>query len=98
MGECGQIGGPNRSEWESAPPHDRSAVSWPPKVLGAGGAQRLSGAARFEALRWIGYTDMDSFVRGARDGTPGRSPMRSTSTGSAGSVEHEPNLCLSCFF
>lgn len=29
MGKCGQIGGPNGSDWESAPPHDRSAVSWP---------------------------------------------------------------------
>lgn len=25
MGECGQIGGPNRSDWESAPPHERGA-------------------------------------------------------------------------
>lgn len=47
---------------------------------------------------WIGYTDMDSSVRGARDGTLGRSSRRSVSTGSAGSVEQEPNLCLSCFF
>lgn len=46
---------------------------------------------------WIGYTDMDGSVRGARYGTPGRSSRRSASTGSAGSVEHEPNLCLSCF-
>ena len=49
-------------------------------------------------LTWIGYTDMDSSVRGARDGTLGRSSRRSVSTGSAGSVEQEPNLCLSCFF
>lgn len=41
---------------------------------------------------------MDSSVRGARDGTLGRSSRRSVSTGSAGSVEQEPNLCLSCFF
>lgn len=69
------------------------------KSIIKGGSRRTGSdwAVRW-GCAWIGYTDMDSSVRGARDGTLGRSSRRSVSTGNAGSVEQEPNLCLSCFF
>lgn len=51
----------------------------------APGAQKLDAAVRAWAA-----------VRARRD--LGRSPTRGTSTGSAVSAGHEPNLCLSCFY
>ena len=53
--------------------------------LAAPGAQKLDAAVRAWAA-----------VRARRD--LGRSPTRGTSTGSAVSAGHEPNLCLSCYY
>lgn len=58
MGECGQIGGPNGSDWESALPHDRSAVSWPegmgreslPALMGDVGTGKMHMASALCAL------------------------------------------------
>ena len=53
IGECGQIGGSNGSDWEYALPHDRSAVSWP-EGMGRESLLALDSAGRGEDLVLMG--------------------------------------------